>query len=795
MSQDIFDSIDPAISGTDLATLLNDFKDAIVSGLSGTTRPTELDIGGFWVDTTNDPTSWAFRIWTGTDDVEVFTIDLSTGVASVALAVDSFIVKKISADTVGAILEFVKRRVASNGQILDGDVVGEIRMVGRTDTATNPVVAKIIWTATDDMTTSAYGGTLSFQSTPEGTATLTEHMRFIDGILETVVAHKLNSQILVSQNVATAATIAQLSAAKVVVEMTGATATEIQGLNASHASKVVTIHNRSTANVTLAHLDSGAAAADRIELPGATDFILTPESSATLFYCTTDTYWKLLSTSDKISGFNVDTLYGLTQSWTAPATINSVRVRAHRPLRGVNTERSSLLDVYGNAYSWGLNANGQSGVGSVTPASSPVAVLGGLQFEKIYGAATGGSYGINHIGAAYAWGLNTNGQLGDASVIPKSSPVAVAGGLRFVALYPRDASVHAISANGLLYSWGINTNGQLGHGNVTPKSSPVAVLSSLKFSKVVSTSGAAAAGATLGLTTAGVAYAWGINTNGNLGLGDVTPRSSPVAVLGGHTFKDIGGGALSSRYFFVGLNLSGAAYAWGINTSGNLGVGDATPRSSPVAVVGGLTFERIFTHDKSETVFGLTSAGALYAWGDNSQGQLGVGDITNRSSPVAVLGGLTFASVKLFQSTVIGLTSDGTAYAWGLNANGQLGLGDVVSRSSPVAVLGGLKFIDIQFADGPTDKYSVFGTVANGNLYSWGVNVNGTLGLGDVTPRSSPVAVLGAFSPDATKVVRNIDLTVTGGSTYTVTTGPGMNTFGDNPIGRDVSKIEIEYIR
>lgn len=797
MSQDIFSSIDPSISGTALATALNNFKDAIVSGCSGTSRPAELGIGGSWVDTTNDPTSWSFKIWTGTDDVEIFEINLTTGVASVALAVDSFIVKKISADTAGAVMNLVKRRIASSGQVLSGDVVGEIRMIGRTDSATNPVVAKIIYTASDDQTTSAYGGELEFWSTPDATATLTKHMRFVDGLIETLVPHKLNSQILVSQNVATSATIAQLSASKVVVEMTGSTNTDVQGINSAHDSKVVTIHNRSTATVTLKHLSSGASAADRIKLPDSTDFYVRPESSVTLYYCSTDTYWKLLSTSEKVNGINIDTYYGVTQTWTAPYGVSTVRVTGYRPISGINTERSGMLDTYGNAYAWGVNTNGQLGVGDITPRSSPVAVLGGLSFSRAYGstAAAVASYGISTTGAAYAWGINANGQLGVGDVVPRSSPVAVLGGLRFTALYPRDASVLALSTSGLAYSWGLNTNGQLGVGDVTPRSSPIAVLRGLTYAKLVPISGANSSSAVIGLTTTGTAYAWGINTNGNLGVGDVTPRSSPVAVLGGLTFKDIGGGGASSRYFSVGLTTAGAAYAWGANTNSSLGVGDQTPRSSPVAVLGGLTFDRIITHAKSETVMALTSAGALYAWGDNSQGVLGVGDITNRSSPVAVLGGLTFKKVMLFKSVAMGLTSDGTLYAWGANANGQLGVGDVTSRSSPVAVLGGLKFVDVEFADGSSDVYSVYGLTSNGTLYAWGANTNGTLGVGDVTPRSSPVAVLGAFAPDAYEKSQTLDLTVTGGSSYTVTTGAGFCSFGNNPIGRDVYKVEVEYLK
>lgn len=799
MSQIIFSTIDPAISGTTLATTLNNFKEALMSGLSGTTRPTELDQGGGWVDTTNDPSYWQFKIWTGTTDIEVFRINLVSSIASVALAVEEFSVKKVTADTAGALLKLVKQRIASNGQVLDGDTVGEIQFIGRANDASNPIVGKITWVASDNQTATVFGGELAFWAVADGTATLVKHMKMVDGLMETIVPLKVNSLRLVSQNVATAAAIAALSATNSVVEMTGATATDIQGIDSTGNSKVITIHNRSSAVVTLKHQNGTASVNDRLKLPGSLDYAISADGSATLYYCTADSRWKLKSTAEKnFFGFTTETFYGVANTWTAPSSTSSARIRAYRKYAGMTGDDTNFIDVYGSGYAWGFNANGQDGLGDVTPRSSPVAITVLNNFLRIWAETQSGGaarIGLTNTGLLYGWGINDSGQLGLGDVIPRSSPVAVLGSLHYLYAYLREKSSYSLTTNNLLYAWGVNTNGQLGLGDVIPRSSPVAVLGTQKFAKIYAISGATNNAAVIGLNTAGAPYAWGINTNGNLGLGDVVPRSSPVAVVGSFTFGDVVGGAVSSAYHFNALKNDGTAYSWGDNTKGQLGLGDVVARSSPVAVVGGFIFTRLIAHPKSQSVFGITSAGVLYGWGANDQGQLGVGDTVARSSPVAVLGSLVFKDVKLYKSSVIGWTADGTAYGWGLNANGQLGNTDVVSRSSPVAVLGGFKYADVRFADGTNDDYSVFGMTSLGVLYSWGKNTNGTLGLGDVTPRSSPVAVLGGFQPDASETTFSAYLTVTPSTAYTVAITNGVSSFGNLPLGTGIYKVEVEYLQ
>lgn len=808
MSQDIFSTIPVATSGTALAAILNDFKDALVSGLSGTSRPTELDPGGMWVDTTLDPASWSLKLWSGASDIEIVKIDLTNGVASSTLAVDAFSVRKISADSVGAIMNLVKRRVASNGQVLSGDVVGEVRVVGRTNTSTDPVVAKIIWTAGENQTSTTFGGTLSFYSTPAGTNTLVEHLKFAAGQIESVVAHKINALVLASQDVATTATINQLSATKTVVEMTGSTATEIRGLNSGHASKVVTIHARTTGSgsLTFKHENASATAADRFTLPGARDLVVAPQASVTFIYSTTDSRWKVQARSADFAGFTTATLTP-SGSITVPTGVTQIRVVARKSsfpknilslaYDGVDGDTTVLCrNSLGNTLSWGANTAGQLADGTVVAKSSPVAVLGGLLFSKVYsvgilGYANTFSFGLAPTGALYAWGINGSGQLGVGNVTPRSSPVAVLGGITFRSMHFSQAGVFGLSTTGVAYAWGANSSGSLGLGDSTPRSSPVAVLGGLTFQKLVC---GPTSTVTYGLTADGTLYAWGRNHRGQLGVGDVTDRSSPVQVLGGLRFADVATNGLSS----FGITTTGALYAWGFNGLATLGVGDFNPRSSPVAVLGGLTFKSVISGGNESTAFaaGITTTGVAYAWGRNNRGQLGVGDLTTRSSPVQVLGGLTFKSLhNLSGSSVIGLTTSGALYAWGYNSSGELGVGNTTTRSSPVQVLGGLTFVDVQTPPADLGAEYVMGVTSTGAIYAWGSNFKGQLGVNDTTNRSSPVAVLGGLNLGlTTPVAAMYDITVTPGDTLTFSAGVEKCFFGSTALPDNTEFVDLEYV-
>lgn len=795
MSQDVFDNIDPAMSGTDLAGVLNLFKDALMSGLSGTARPAQLQPGGTWVDTSNDPTTWSFKLWTGSDDVEVFKIDLASGGAAVSLAVDSFTVRKVSPDAVGAVLELVKRRVASGGQVNIGDVVGEIRMVGRDNLGGNPVVAKIMYTAGENQTSTAFGGTLSFHSTPVGTNTLVEHMRFINGIFETLVPHKLNSQQLVAQEIATTATINQLSAEKILVEMIGSTNTSIRGLNSSHASKVVTIHNRSSAIVTIENEHASAAASDRIKLPNGSSYLLTPDSSITLFKSEVEDRWKVKFQSAKFDGFSVAKFF-FQGDWVAPAAVSKVRLTAKPKFfwtqRPSSNNTISVIDASRKVWTWGAGVYGEIGNGSPLGRSSPTALLGDIRGFKSFGFGGNSNGVIADNGTIFTWGQGDI-VLGTTSVVARSSPVAIAA-LNAVDIFHLGTdALAAITPDGTAYTWGSNSSGKLGTNSVAGGTSiPTAVTGTHKFSKL-----AARLDQTntlvMGLTINGDAYGWGANTAGGIGDGTTVSKSTPTLVLGGHKFKDVLVGNSNGNSAW-GVTESGDLYAWGFNTNGNLGLGDNINRSSPVLVMSNIN--EIFASEF--TFFAVAKDGNVYAWGANTGGQLGDNTVVGKSTPTLIMSADDVRKIVCTSTTTFLIKGNGDLYAWGANTNGQLGLNDVVNRSTPTLVVGMPPCVDLTLRIGALGGGGTRATAlsASGQVYEWGgANVAYPMGTGSNVATSSPVAVLGGLSMVATDPSTLImDVPVVGGNSYGIRLKSGRCYFGNYVLPQNTDELEIEYI-
>ena len=329
-------------------------------------------------------------------------------------------------------------------------------------------------------------------------------------------------------------------------------------------------------------------------------------------------------------------------------------------------------------------------------------------------------------GNLYAWGVNTNGVLGLNDIISRSSPVQV-GSLTSWKISGQNGQVHAamLKTDGTLFTMGSNS-GLLGLGDSGNRSSPTQV-GSLSNWKTVSCGYQHA----IALQSNGTLWTWGIDSNGQLGIGKPTPsKSSPVQVGLMSNWQSISGGHGN----VIAIKTDNTLWSWGQNGYGELGLSDTIDRSSPVQVV--LSNWKIAASGLYHTV-AIDNNNYLWTWGSNTYGQLGLGDITHRSSPIQVgsLNNWQSVSAGFFHTIVI--KTDGTLWTCGYNgAFGELGLGDGTHRSSPTQV-GSLT--NWKYAAGANHATAVIKT--DGTLWTCGYNGKGALGLGDLTSRSSPVQV------------------------------------------------------
>src|ERR1017187_9908535 len=193
----------------------------------------------------------------------------------------------------------------------------------------------------------------------------------------------------------------------------------------------------------------------------------------------------------------------------------------------------------------------------------------------------------------------------------------------------------------------------------------------------------------------GNGYCWGENYNGELGDGTNINSGLPAAVdtsgvLAGKTLTQISAGYEHT----CGLDAAGAAYCWGLSSYGQLGAGNTSSTSVPVAVdTSGVLAGQAMTQITAgwyDTCALDATVGTVYCWGRNSYGQLGDGSTTDSSVPVAVDTGGLLAGKPLTQITIGGydvcaMDASGAAYCWGANHFGELGDGSTTDSSVPVA--------------------------------------------------------------------------------------------------------------
>ena len=346
---------------------------------------------------------------------------------------------------------------------------------------------------------------------------------------------------------------------------------------------------------------------------------------------------------------------------------------------------TELIDRYaqGGLRTWGYNTNGQLGDNTIVSKSSPVqTIAGGTNWKQV---ACGYSHTnvIKTDGTLWTWGYNTNGQLGDNTIVSKSSPVqTIAGGTNWKQVSAGFVHTAAIKTDGTLWLWGYNGEGGLGDNTQVHKSSPVQTIAGGTNWKQVAGGGNHIAA----IKTDGTLWLWGYNNKGGLGDNSIVPKSSPVqTIAGGTNWKQVSCG----QYYTAAIKTDGTLWGWGDNTYGQLGDNTIAYKSSPVQTIAGGTKWKQVACGSYHTA-AIKTDGTLWLWGYDNSGQLGDNTRTNKSSLVqTIAGGTNWKQVACGSVHTTAIKTDGTLWSWGFNNSGQLGDNTVIAKSSPVQTIAG----------------------------------------------------------------------------------------------------------
>jgi alpha-tubulin suppressor-like RCC1 family protein len=447
-------------------------------------------------------------------------------------------------------------------------------------------------------------------------------------------------------------------------------------------------------------------------------------------------------------------------------------------LTGVGTTTSTYVTAWGQ---YMIQPYGSSTLNLVPAKAIPNAAT--IAFERERGMELYNHRGSTHLiadlsgvfvvpptdcapGCVRAWGTNSYRKLGTSQTVLDSSlptPVIGLSGVRQVAGGGWGGSAYALLEDGTVRAWGDNGSGQLGNGwtannNGSGSSVPVPVVGLTGVTAI-----AAGSFNVFALKSDGTVWGWG---SSRLGNGTYDSSSVPVRVAGLTGVVAIASGNQAT----YAVKSDGTVWAWGWNGSGELGIG--TPEESVLSPVRIPSLSGVVAVGAGTlNGYAVKSDGTLWAWGNNSYGQLGNGqgcdpDPNVRCEsrvPVQVPGLTGITAVAAGYDSVYALRTDGTVAAWGRGHRG--GLGDGVDHEIgyvariPVAVTGLTDVTAIA-----NFEYGGYALRADGTVWAWGDNLYKSLGneaVWDFTatpvrvPGLSGVSTIGSGSLAGYAVVAN----------------------------------------
>ena len=352
-----------------------------------------------------------------------------------------------------------------------------------------------------------------------------------------------------------------------------------------------------------------------------------------------------------------------------------------------NQNHSMSLGIDGKVWGWGYNSLGFLGNNSTISKLTPVSIHGVNKTFCSIGSGEYHSFALDKNGRVWCWGYNNAGQLGDNSITQRNTPVSIHGANKTFCSIATNGGTHSISIdkNGKIWSWGLNTYGQLGNNSTVSNRTPVSIHGANKTFCSIDGN----VQFSVSIDKNGRIWCWGYNSNGQLGDNTVISKNTPVSILGTNkTFCSIsvGNHYASTGNHVIAIDKNGRIWSWGQSAFGSLGDNSNIDKCTPVSIHGvNKTFCSIASGNQHSMA--IDKNGRIWCWGYNSNGQLGDNSITTKRTPVSIHGvNKTFCQISAGYWHSIGIDKNGNIWSWGYNSNGQLGVNSVLSNRTPVMI-------------------------------------------------------------------------------------------------------------
>ena len=420
----------------------------------------------------------------------------------------------------------------------------------------------------------------------------------------------------------------------------------------------------------------------------------------------------------------------------------------------------------------------QPGNGTTIGAAQPVwqtfAVVAANSGFVQLSASKGNDFvlGIRADGTLWGWGINSSNYLGDGTTTLRRTPVQIGTATNWSSVSPGGSHSVALRADGTMWAWGANGSGQVGNSATTTQTTTVQIgtLAQLGVTKTW-VSVTAGTNHSVAIASDGTLWAWGSNSSGQLGQGttDALAHSVPVQIGSLTTWQTSASALGAGGDFTLALQTTGQLYAWGTNANAQLGDATTTTRSAPTLIGSATTWSKVAPGSSFSAA--LRTDGTLWTWGLNSSGQLGDGSLVQRTSPAQVGTDTNWQSLSAGATWILARKSDNTLWSCGANSIGQIGQGfaDVTARGNVPTQIG----TDANWIAAAAGSGVSLAVKSDGTLWSWGSYTNGPQG---VLPRITlPLAP--ALGPVAA---------VTSGSGNTLVTRPdgSLLAWGSNSSGQ-----------